>query len=83
MKYIAVGANTEDERVIVVLDSSVTVQLSEPAARKLADDLLQNANWLWPIVKQRHRILFPTMLRKMWSGSEVQEWLDNNINEEE
>lgn len=21
---------------------------------------------------------FPTMLRKMWSGSEVQEWLDRN-----
>ena len=49
MKYIAVGANIEDVRVVVVLDGSVTVQLSEPAARKLADDLLQNANYLWPI----------------------------------
>lgn len=23
---------------------------------------------------------FPTMLRKMWSGQEVQEWLDANVN---
>lgn len=22
---------------------------------------------------------FPVMLRKMWSGSEVQEWIDDNI----
>jgi hypothetical protein len=49
MKYIAVGANTEEVRVVVVLDGSVTVQLSESATRKLADDLLQNANYLWPI----------------------------------
>ena len=31
---------------------------------------------------QRERVLFPTMLRKMWSGSEVQEWLDKNVNKE-
>lgn len=49
MKYIAVGANIEDERVIVVFDGNVTLQLTEVAVRKLADDLLQNANFLWPI----------------------------------
>jgi hypothetical protein len=49
MKYIAVGANTEDVRVVVILDGHVTVQLSETAARKLADDLLLNANYLWPM----------------------------------
>lgn len=49
MKYIAVGANTEDVRVVVILDGHVTVQLSESAARKLADDLLLNANYLWPM----------------------------------
>lgn len=49
MKYIAVGSNTEDVRVVVILDGHVTVQLSETAARKLADDLLLNANYLWPI----------------------------------
>ena len=31
---------------------------------------------------QRPRIVFPTMLRKMWSGSEVQAWLDENVNKE-
>ena len=31
---------------------------------------------------QRERVLFPTMLRKMWSGSEVQAWLDENVNKE-
>jgi hypothetical protein len=29
---------------------------------------------------QRERVQFPTMLRKMWSGSEVQAWLDENVN---
>jgi hypothetical protein len=28
------------------------------------------------------RVVFPTMLRKMWSGGEVQQWLDENVNKE-
>jgi hypothetical protein len=28
----------------------------------------------------RQHVQFPTMLRKMWSGSEVQAWLDENVN---
>jgi len=28
------------------------------------------------------KVVFPTMLRKMWSGSEVQAWLDENVNKE-
>ena len=31
---------------------------------------------------KRERVFFPTMLRKMWSGGEVQEWLDKNVNKE-
>jgi hypothetical protein len=31
---------------------------------------------------QRERVIFPTMLRKMWSGGEVQAWLDENVNKE-
>ena len=31
---------------------------------------------------QRPRVVFPTMLRKMWNGSEVQAWLDENVNKE-
>jgi hypothetical protein len=31
---------------------------------------------------QRPRVVFPTMLRKMWSGGEVQAWLDENVDRE-
>jgi hypothetical protein len=31
---------------------------------------------------QRQLVVFPTMLRKMWSGGEVQAWLDENVNKE-
>jgi hypothetical protein len=31
---------------------------------------------------KRERVVFPTMLRKMWSGGEVQDWLDENVNKE-
>jgi hypothetical protein len=31
----------------------------------------------------QRRVLFPTMLRKMWSGAEVQAWLDENVNKEQ
>ena len=31
---------------------------------------------------QRQRVVFPTMIRKMWSGGEVQAWLDENVNKE-
>jgi hypothetical protein len=40
------------------------------------DDLLALA------AAQRQRVVFPTMLRKMWSGGEVQAWLDENVNKE-
>ena len=32
------------------------------------------------LAEKRERVLFPTMLRKMWSGGEVQAWLDENVN---
>jgi hypothetical protein len=35
-----------------------------------------------PPAAQRQRVVFPTMLRKMWSGGEVQAWLDENVNKE-
>jgi hypothetical protein len=28
----------------------------------------------------RERVVFPTMLRKMWSGGEIQAWLDEHVN---
>ena len=35
-----------------------------------------------PPAAQPERVVFPTMLRKMWSGGEVQAWLDENVNKE-
>jgi hypothetical protein len=35
-----------------------------------------------PPAAQRQWVTFPTMLRKMWSGSEVQAWLDETVNKE-
>jgi hypothetical protein len=52
MKYIAVGASSEAGKVVVVLNGIATVELNENYARKLADDLLRNANYLWPIKEQ-------------------------------
>ena len=42
----------------------------------------KGAEPLYTTPQPRKRILFPTMLRKMWSGGEVQEWLDENVNKE-
>lgn len=28
------------------------------------------------------KVQFPTMLRKMWTGAEVQAWLDEHVNKE-
>lgn len=37
---------------------------------------------LYATPPQRTKVVFPTMLRKMWSGGEVQAWLDENVNKE-
>ena len=44
-------------------------------------DALDNL-YTTPPTAQRERAVFPTMLRKMWSGGEVQAWLDENVNKE-
>jgi hypothetical protein len=52
MRGTAVGVSEgPDQRVIVVFrdGGSTTIELNEGAARKLADDILRNANYLWPI----------------------------------
>jgi len=43
------------------------------------DDPVQS---LYTHPPQRKKVVFPTMLRKMWSGGEVQAWLDENVNKE-
>ena len=49
--YIAVGASHDQDCapcVVITTSSGVFVQLPEHEARKLADDILRNANYLWP-----------------------------------
>ena len=45
-------------------------------------DNLPDGTLLYTTPPQRERVQFPTMLRKMWSGTEVQAWLDENVNQE-
>lgn len=53
MKYIAVGITTDEtksERLVTVcLGEMGNFYMNEEGARKLADDILRNANYLWPI----------------------------------
>ena len=55
MKYTAVGVSDADENKTVVLcfDGQVTISLNEAAARKLVDDILSNANYLWPVEEEQ------------------------------
>ena len=58
-------------------------QRNEPEPVMLMDaPLLLNGQPLYTAPPQRERVQFPTMLRKMWSGTEVQAWLDENVNQE-
>lgn len=55
MTFTAVGISEgADRRVVIVLHENVytTIELNEDAARKLADDILRNANHLWPIKQE-------------------------------
>ena len=54
-RYIAVGVTDPDPTsettlgVVVHIGELGSIMLSEDAVRKLADDLLRNANYLWPV----------------------------------
>ena len=55
--FIAIGTSEEDgcEPCIVMCTSGFgRVLLPETVARKLADDILRNANYLWPIKEDKH-----------------------------
>jgi hypothetical protein len=54
--YIAVGASQEDgcESCIVIFVKNVgSIFIPENQARKLADDILRNANYLWSNEKEQ------------------------------
>lgn len=54
-----------------------------PLAKDRQEVLRANTVIREALAQQRERVLFPTMLRKMWSGGEVQVWLDENVNKEQ
>lgn len=41
---------------------------------------LRVGDCLYKSPPQREHVQFPTMLRRMWSGGDVQEWLDTHVN---
>jgi hypothetical protein len=50
--YLAVGASQEKDCapcVVIVTATGVIIRMPEHEARKLADDILRNANYLWPL----------------------------------
>jgi hypothetical protein len=55
--YIAVGASTEEDCepcVVIVTTTGVIIRMPEHTARKLADDILRNANYLWPMGEEKN-----------------------------
>jgi len=52
--YCAVGVGEENGTVscVVVVFRGTTIRLPEAQARKLADDILRNANYLWPLEEE-------------------------------
>jgi hypothetical protein len=54
--YVAVGTASDEDNapcVVVVSKGNYVMSLPEHAARKLADDILRNANYLWPVEKKK------------------------------
>jgi hypothetical protein len=55
-RYIAVGTTDHQQDrqdgVVVCIKEMGNIVLNEAGTRKLADDLLRNANYLWPIKEQ-------------------------------
>ena len=56
-----------------------TEQPDPVALGKLIDDAANRLRAITEDINRLRSLKFPTELRKMWSGSEVQEWLNNNI----
>ena len=75
-------------------DGSLSIEFCMGKGKMLAISVRPNGYISWVLcwdghrehgthkLRKRKRILFPTMLRKMWSGDEVQDWLDENVNKE-
>jgi hypothetical protein len=80
--YDAMSGDAFHECSIAVSRLRFRLSAPEPESVMLMDaPLLLNGQPLYPAPPQRERVQFPTMLRKMWSGTEVQAWLDENVNQ--
>lgn len=55
------------------------VKAGIPARDAEIEALRKEIETLQSALDQPQRLIFPTMLRKMWSGSEVQAWLDDEL----
>lgn len=62
----------------VIVGNLIREGINKHRARELAEHFIKH---ITPPA-QRQWVTFPTMLRKMWSGGEVQAWLDENVNKE-
>jgi hypothetical protein len=88
----ALDLMAENARELGLDYEPVQAEKQEPVVTKIS----ANGSFLYPAWKsvpigtplyttsqpQRERVIFSTMLRKMWSGGEVQAWLDENVNKE-
>ena len=74
----------QDEKINPAI-TAIKKALAQPEQEPAADDFFKTIADKNPKpfpLPQRPRVVFPTMLRKMWSGGEVQAWLDENVNKE-
>lgn len=54
-EYLCVGVAKEPDThpCVVIVFPHTRIQLPEKQARKLADDILRNANYLWPFDEEK------------------------------
>jgi len=84
-------ANIEIDAATTALRQAIAeLESQEPVVTKNEKGLTLHIGWnnfsvgtkLYAHPPQRTLVVFPAMLRKMWSGGEVQAWLDENVNKE-
>jgi hypothetical protein len=73
---------TEQEPVALETVYETIIQWDESGGKRSRRELARRIIDLYSHPPQRTKVVFPTMLRKMWSGGEVQAWLDENVNKE-
>lgn len=88
------GVNERAEQIAALLAERDTLAATQPdLTQQTLDDVMagipardaeiaalrKEIEALQAALAQPQRLIFPTMLRKMWSGSEVQAWLDEEL----